>query len=303
MAVRGIIRAAYSWATRVEALRRPLDAVRSHPRARSLARRHLDVLLASGTTWGNVDGALRLLAEDPGQPIVFGPWRGDAATELLYWAPFVRWAQEHFSLDPARVTVVSRGGVGHWYGSACGTYFDANGHEDILPGAAVFRPEPILALIEEYRDGSAAPRPLLKRVRHVRLQPPAPDRRPPNAFVAVDLAPSAAFPASDTARRVTETVTGALSASGDVVSLDRSHSLGSQHAFLCGATGLVTAYSGIALLAAFSGIPVIALRSSDGHVAEADLDLALRVTSALGSSLTILDVEDFERLHAAVGGG
>ena len=87
---------------------------------RAFARRHVEVLLARGTTWANVDGALRLLAEDPRRQIVFGPWEGDALTELLYWAPFVRWAQEHFSLDPARLAVVSTSGAGHCYGDACG---------------------------------------------------------------------------------------------------------------------------------------------------------------------------------------
>ena len=95
------IRAVYSRAAGSQALRRPLGAVRSHPRVRAFARRHVDMLLASGTTWANVDGALRLLAEDRRQQLVFGPWRGDATTELLYWAPFVGWAQEHFGLTPA----------------------------------------------------------------------------------------------------------------------------------------------------------------------------------------------------------
>jgi len=133
-AARRLARALYSRASGNQALRGPLDAIRTHPRVRAFARRHLDVLLARGTTWANVDGALRLLAEDPSGRIVFGPWQGDVATELLYWAPFVRWAQEHFALDPARIAVVSTSGAGHWYGDACGAYADTI---EAFPGAGL----------------------------------------------------------------------------------------------------------------------------------------------------------------------
>jgi hypothetical protein len=305
MPAQHLARALYSRAAGISALRRPLDAIRARPRVRAFARRHLEVLLARGTTWANVDGALRLLAEDPGQQVVFGPWQGDAALELLYWAPFVRWAQSHFSLDPARVAVVSRNGVGHWYGGARGPYTDQlDDLESAFPGAAIFRPEPFLALVEDYRNSSAAPRPLLKRSKHVLLSPPdGPSGDDlPGAYVAVALAPSPAFPASEANEQAVESLIGALLTSGPVVSLERADTLHAQHALLAGATGLVAAYSGLALLGAFSGIPVIALRSADGDVAEPDLDLALRITSALGGSLTILDAGDLAALSAAVGG-
>jgi hypothetical protein len=138
-----LARAVYSRASESRALHRPLDAIRSNPRVRAFARRHVRVLLARGTTWANVDGALRLLAEAPSNRVVFGPWEGDATTKVLYWAPFVRWAQEHFGLAPADV------------------------------GSAVFPSAPVRALVEQYRSGVAPPRPLLKRARYERLQPPA----------------------------------------------------------------------------------------------------------------------------------
>lgn len=299
-----LARTVYSRATSSRALRGPLDVIRSHPRVRAFARRHVQVLLTRGTTWANVDGALRLLAEDPGQQIVFGPWRGDAAAELLYWAPFVRWAQEHFALDPARVTVVSRGAVGHWYGIACGAYADADDLDDRFSSAAVFSPGPVLALIEEYRSGSAAPRPLLKRSKHVLL--PFPDDPVvtdlPDVYVALALEPSPAFPASEANERTAKSVIEALSGRGPVASLEQATTLRAQHALLSGASGLVAAYSGLALLGAFSGIPVIALRSTNGDVAEPDLDLAQRITSALGGSLTIVDAADLETLKGTLGG-
>ena len=301
MAARRLARALYSRASDSRALRGPLDAIRTHPRVRAFARRHLDVLLARGTTWANVDGALRLLAEDPRGRIVFGPWRGDVEAELLYWAPFVRWAQEHFALDPARIAVVSTSGAGHVYGDACGAYGDT---VEAFPGAALFRPEPVLALVEDYRAGTAAPRPVLKRARHLRL-PPAGD--PPgdsrqDAYVAVSLAPSAAFPASEQNRRAAESLIQTLSAAGPVLSVDETDTLQTQHSILAGATGLIAAYSGRALLGALSGVPVVALRSTDGHVVEPDVDLALRVVSELGGCLTVLDVSDLASLASVLGG-
>jgi hypothetical protein len=153
----GLARTVYSRASESRALRRPLDAIRSHPRVRAFARRHVEVLLARGTTWANVDGALRLLAEDPRRQIVFGPWEGDTLTELLYWAPFVRWAHAHFALEPAGPN----------------------------PGAPVFPSGPVVALVEEYRSGDAPPRPLLKRARHVRLPAPEAPEGLPESYIAV----------------------------------------------------------------------------------------------------------------------
>lgn len=137
--MRRLARSVYSRAAESPALRRPLDALRSHPRVRALARRNVRLLLGEGATWANVDGALRLLAEDRARPVAFGPWAGDRLTELLYWQPFVRWAQEHFSLRPAAP-------------------------DDL--DASLFPSAPVHALVEQYRRGDAAPRPLLKRARH-----------------------------------------------------------------------------------------------------------------------------------------
>jgi hypothetical protein len=271
-------RAVYSRAAGSRALRRPLGAIRSHPRVRAFARRHVQVLLARGTTWANVDGALRLLAEDPRQQITFGPWEGDTATELLYWAPFVRWAQEHFSLDPARVTIVSRGGVGHWYGEACGTYAETL---DAGADLALFSPAPVLALVDEYRSGNAAPRPLLKRARHVTLLPPPAPNGLPDAYVAVGAECLVQLP-------------------GSVVTIDETQPAGAQHALLARATGLVAAWSGLALLGVLSGVPTIALRPTGGEVCEPDLDLALRVAAELGTSLNIVDAAALERLEHAL---
>ena len=57
-------------------------------------------------------------------PVVVGPWMAELGHELLLWVPFLRWAVERFEVDPARLTVVSRGGVGSWYAGIAGSYAD-----------------------------------------------------------------------------------------------------------------------------------------------------------------------------------
>jgi hypothetical protein len=59
-----------------------------------------------------------------GRPILAGPWTGEVGFELIYWAPFVRWFAGHFGIDPARLTIVSRGGPQSWYRDIGGTYVD-----------------------------------------------------------------------------------------------------------------------------------------------------------------------------------
>ena len=58
------------------------------------------------------------------QPIIVGPWTGEIGFELLYWAPFVRWAVEKFDLPAERLVVVSRGGTASWYGLTNSRYVD-----------------------------------------------------------------------------------------------------------------------------------------------------------------------------------
>ncbi len=56
--------------------------------------------------------------------IIVGPWTGEVGFELLYWIPFVRWAVSKLSVDPARLTIVSRGGTASWYGLPGARYVD-----------------------------------------------------------------------------------------------------------------------------------------------------------------------------------
>lgn len=57
-------------------------------------------------------------------PIVVGPWLGEVGYEALYWLPFLRWVQHRYRVAPDRLTIVSRGGVEHWYGGMAARYVD-----------------------------------------------------------------------------------------------------------------------------------------------------------------------------------
>ena len=161
-----------------------------------------------------------------------------------------------------------------------------------------------MALVESYRRGSAPLRPLLKRSHYTLLPPPADPATEelPRKYLAVALAPTPAFPADQASEEVAARLLAALSGSGPVVSIDQVKGVRARHALLARATGLVAAYSGLALLGGLSGVPVIALRAAAGEVAESDLDLAQRVVTALGGSLTIVDARGLESLERAIGG-
>ncbi len=322
-----LLRSAYGRASELGVIGRPLDAVRRQPLVRAFARRHVDLLLGPGSTWANVDGSLRLLAEDDRSRIVFAPWPGGVATELLYWVPFVRWAQEHFSLDPARLVAVSGGGVSHWYAGTCDGYVELLDQAGTVPsprGAAAFGSRPVLELVERYRSGSEPPRPLLKRARHVLL--PAPDDPVsaglPDGYLAVAFgSASAADPRSGLSRTELDPLIRRLGRLAPLVSLvepgpaaeeglleplrdvPAARRLRAQHALAGHAAGVVASDPAMALLAALAGVPVIALRSEAGGLTEADLDLALRVVAGLGGSLTALDRAALEELATALGGG
>lgn len=76
------------------------------------------------------------------RPVIVGPWTGEVGFELAYWIPFVRWALGHAAVDPARVTVISRGGAQPWYDGLAQRYVDVTD----------------LATAEEVREGTAANR-------------------------------------------------------------------------------------------------------------------------------------------------
>jgi hypothetical protein len=57
-------------------------------------------------------------------PVFIGPWLDSIGDELLYWIPFVRWIAATYGIAPERLIVLSRSGVGEWYGPLATRYLD-----------------------------------------------------------------------------------------------------------------------------------------------------------------------------------
>lgn len=60
---------------------------------------------------------LRYLASTS-KPIVLGPFRSELGFEVLYWMPFLQWAQKKYGIKPDRCLALSRGGMGALYPAA-----------------------------------------------------------------------------------------------------------------------------------------------------------------------------------------
>lgn len=58
------------------------------------------------------------------RPILVGPWLSEIGFELLYWIPFLYWAQAYGSLTPERMWVLSRGDTSGWYRHLTGNYLE-----------------------------------------------------------------------------------------------------------------------------------------------------------------------------------
>jgi hypothetical protein len=56
--------------------------------------------------------------------VIVGPWLSETGFELLYWIPFLSWAQAYGHLDPDRLLVISRGGAAPWYSHLTANYED-----------------------------------------------------------------------------------------------------------------------------------------------------------------------------------
>lgn len=61
-------------------------------------------------------------------PVIVGPWLAEVGYEVLYWIPFLRWVRLAYQLDPSRVVVMSRGGVGTWYAGIGDRYVEMWDH-------------------------------------------------------------------------------------------------------------------------------------------------------------------------------
>lgn len=81
--------------------------------------------------------------------VVAGPWLGEEVEELLYWIPFLRWAQTATFGLRDRLTVVARAGSAAWYEGIGATHADAADWE----GEPTISPELIEGLLDDLAAG------------------------------------------------------------------------------------------------------------------------------------------------------
>lgn len=188
------------------------------------------------------------------QPIIVGPWTGEIGFELLYWAPFVRWAVEKFNLPGERLIVVSRGGTASWYGLTNSRYVDVFSvaapeefrvrteatkkqrgvsafDRDVirrvrtaLGGGAtqLLHPAMMYALFMPFWKDRAPLSRVLDHVRYRRIEPARPSALPtlPSTYVAARFYFSNCFPDTPENRTFVSRVIEALAEHHDVVMLN-----------------------------------------------------------------------------------
>jgi hypothetical protein len=187
------------------------------------------------------------------QPIVVGPWTGEIGFELLYWAPFVRWAVEKFNLPADRLIVVSRGGTASWYGLPNSRYVDVLSvveadefrtrtearkkqrsltafDRDVIrrvrrsgghAATQVLHPALMYALFMPFWKDQAPLSRVTDHVRYRRIEPSRPVSLPalPSRYIAARFYFSNCFPDTPANRAFVARVIDTLSEHGDVVML------------------------------------------------------------------------------------
>jgi hypothetical protein len=206
--------------------------------------------------------ARRLGAKQTEAPVVAGPWRSDEVGELLYWIPFLRWAQVATFELRERLVVVARESSAAWYtGIGSRLLIDEEvGSVEELFGTDLRRLP--ASLVEERRAELSHRHPGDRFLRRL-LEFEAPDANPltgldlPEDFVAVGLE------GIDVAGRAVD------------IPADRAAEL----ATLARARAFVGGWGPSALAAAMLGVPSIAV--DRGDASEDDLRLAASFLPAL----------------------
>jgi hypothetical protein len=190
----------------------------------------------------------RLGAEETEAPVVAGPWLGDETGELLYWIPFLRWAQVATFELRDRLVAVARPSSAVWY-QGIGRKVLSAGHlneiEDILGNDLRFLPA---SLVEERRRELADRHPSERFLRRM-LEFEAPeietlhDAELPADFVAVDRA----------------SLADSLAGVAVILPEDRAAEL----EILYRAGAFVGGFGPSAILAAKLGLPTVAIDTGD----------------------------------------
>jgi hypothetical protein len=240
----------------------------------------------------------RLGREQTDAPVVAGPWLEDEVGELLYWIPFLRWAQVvTFGLHE-RLVVVCRADSTHRY-EGIGSRLLVDG-EPGSEGAGASGPDEMrflpAGLVTERRALLAACRPgksfLHRFLEFAPITAPEPptEIELPASFVAVCFDGNPALAAA----------ADALGERGPVVTLDPSQPRVLQDAVLAASRAFVGTFGPQAIVAALAGVPTVVV--SDGTAADDLLAAAaflgqppfgpLRVVGAadgLDAALSVLD--------------
>jgi hypothetical protein len=188
-------------------------------------------------------------------PVLVGPWTGEVGYELLYWIPFLRWVQEQCGIGADRQVIVSRGGVGSWYGASDTHYTDVfslvDGDEfrtltaeqttlkqqgvdpfhgrlvDLATAARggesldLLHPSLMFKALRQFWDDEAGYARIAEFTRPVLLQPPVADRPSglPSEYVAVRFYFRRSFPDTPENRAFAQAVVVALASRIPVVLL------------------------------------------------------------------------------------
>lgn len=194
------------------------------------------------------------------QPIVAGPWLSEVGFEVLYWIPFLRWFEDRYRVDPARVVAISRGGVAGWYGDVAGRYVEIFDHidpaafaarnaqrrerdesggqkqttsgaldEELIAAArreagieraAVCHPALMYRLFNRFWFGNRALDLVTSHTRHLPVVAAPADIDLPERYVAVKFYTGAALPDTPECRRALREIVAAVAARMPVVVLD-----------------------------------------------------------------------------------
>src|SRR5262249_53439744 len=105
-------------------LRRALGPVAAAAGRRAAARKKA----TDRDAFDELRGVLRKVKRGEGE-VVAGPWLGSEVEELLYWIPFLRWAQTATFGLRDRLTVVARASSAAWYEGVGSIHADAEDFE------------------------------------------------------------------------------------------------------------------------------------------------------------------------------
>jgi len=205
---------------------------------------------------------LRELSRRKG-PVLVGPWTGEVGFELLYWAPFVRWALQEFSIDASRVTLLSRGGTEAWYGIDGARYLDVfelctpdtfreqtvgaqkqrtlrlfdrqlirRAWREMDSRGALLHPAMMYALYTPYWSQETSSRWVHQLAEYRPIVPPViPELKLPSEYVAARFYFSKCFPDTPANRQVVDSLIRSITAETDVVLLTPRMRVDDHHDF------------------------------------------------------------------------